>query len=52
VIIVDVEFEIDGGTGRFDGAEGRGEMIAYVEFPGIEVPVWSASWEWEGFIKH
>jgi hypothetical protein len=52
VIVVDIDFEIVGGTGRFADASGGGEMTAYIVFAGFEEPVWPASWVWEGTISY
>ena len=52
VVVVDVDFTIVGGTGRFSDASGRGDMTAYVQFPGFEVPVWPATWTWRGSIRY
>lgn len=52
VIVFDVNFDIIGGSGRFEGAEGGGTMIAYVVFEGLLDPAWSASWVWEGTIGY
>lgn len=50
VIVVAVDFDIVGGTGRFDGATGGGQMTAYVVFAGFETPAWPATWVWEGAV--
>jgi hypothetical protein len=52
-IIVDVDFTIVGGTGRFADASGTGEMTAHVEFPGeLTLGPWPATWSWKAKIKH
>ena len=50
VIIVHIDFQIVGGSGRFDGATGGGEMTAYVVFQGFADPSWPARWVWSGTI--
>jgi len=52
VIVVDLDFDIVGGSGRFAGAEGGGKMTAYVVFEGFEDPAWAASWVWSGTIGY
>lgn len=52
VIVVDLTFDIVGGSGRFEGAEGGGTMTAHVAFEGFEDPVWPASWAWRGTIGY
>ena len=52
-IVVDVEFTIVGGTGRFSDASGHGQMTAKVEFPGeLTLGPWPASWTWKARIKY
>lgn len=51
-IEVDVDFEIVGGTGRFAGATGGGDMWARVAFEGFDDPAWAASWHWDGTIGY
>jgi hypothetical protein len=52
-IVVDVEFTIVGGTGRFADASGGGEMTGRVEFPGeLTLGPWPASWSWKAKIKY
>ena len=48
VIVVSVDFDIVGGTGRFENATGGGEAIAYVMFEGFGDPSWPATWVWKG----
>ena len=52
VIVVDFDFVIVGGTGRFVGATGGGTMTAHVVFEGFGDPVWAASWTWNGTIGY
>lgn len=52
-IVVDVDFTIVGGTGRFADASGTGEMTAHVEFPGeLTLGPWPASWRWKAKIRY
>jgi len=47
------DFEIAGGTGRFVGATGGGQMMAAIEFPGIEGPNhWPTTWVIDGTIAY
>jgi len=48
VIVVEVDFTITGGTGRFAAASGGGDMTAYVKFLGFDVFVWPATFVWSG----
>jgi len=50
IIVADIDFEVTGGTGRFEGATGGGEMTAYIVFAGFGVPAWPARWVWEGTV--
>jgi hypothetical protein len=52
VIVVDIDFEIVGGSGRFADAEGGGSMTAYVVFEGFGDPSWASTWVWEGTIGY
>lgn len=52
IIVVDVEFVITGGDGRFDGATGGGDMTGFIVFEGIDDPEWPASWVWQGTIGY
>ena len=51
-IDVDLDFVIVGGTGRFEGATGGGEMQARAVFEGFMDPAWPASWHWDGTIGY
>ena len=52
-IVVDTDFTIVGGTGRFGDASGGGKMTAYVEFPGaFSLGPWRASWTWKAKIRY
>jgi hypothetical protein len=47
------DFEIAGGTGRFIGATGGGQMMAAIEFPGKEGPNhWPTTFVIEGTIAY
>jgi len=46
------DFEIVGGTGRFDGATGGGQMMAAIEWPGFEPNYWPTTWVIEGTIAY
>jgi hypothetical protein len=46
-IVVQVDFTIVGGSGRFAHASGSGESTAYIEFPGVlDLGPWPAHWIW------
>ncbi len=47
-----VDFDIVGGSDRFMGASGAGEMTAWFVWAGIGVPEWPAGWAWEGTIGY
>lgn len=49
---VPVDFEIVGGTGRFEHAVGGGDMTAYIVFEGLGDPEWPADWVWQGTIGY
>ena len=52
-IVVDVDFTVVGGTGRFAHASGRGGMTAYVDFPGaLSLGPWPAYWVWKATIRY
>ncbi len=48
VIVVEIDFTITGGTGRFAAASGGGDMTAYVQFLGYDVFAWPATFVWSG----
>lgn len=50
VIVVSVDFDITGGTGRFEHATGGGQATAYVVFEGFDDPSWPATWVWNGAV--
>ena len=52
ILVSTAEFVIVGGSGRFEGAEGGGQLIAYVLFEGFDDFEWPASWVWEGTIGY
>jgi len=47
-----IEFEIVGGTGRFEDAVGGGSMIIEIVFQGFDDPAWPAMWTWSGTIGY
>ena len=52
-IVVDLDFTIVGGTGRYTHASGGGDMTAHVAFPGeLNLGPWSADWTWHGSISY
>ena len=51
VFTLPLHWVIRGGTGRFDDARGRGEMVAISVFAGTEVEVQPAIWYWTGRIR-
>jgi hypothetical protein len=52
-IVVETDFTIVGGTGRFAHASGGGESTAYVEFPGVlDLGPWPAYWTWKATIRY
>ncbi len=50
VIVAHTDFDIVGGTGRFVGATGGGEMTGYITCAGFGNPSWPARWVWSGQI--
>lgn len=52
VFTVEGDFDIVGGTGRFDGATGGGEFTAWVVFEGFGDFEWPATWLWTGTISY
>lgn len=52
VFTVDIEFVIDGGTGRFEDATGGGLMTAFALFEDPNAPAVAASWVWSGSIGY
>lgn len=48
LVVVEVDYTISGGTGRFAGASGGGEMTGYVTFLGFDVFAWPATFVWSG----
>lgn len=52
VIHVDLDFVIVGGTGRFVGATGGGDMTARAVFEGFMDPEWPGSWSFHGEIGY
>ena len=52
IIYVELEYEIVGGDGRFEGAHGGGEMTVHVVFEGFEDFEWPATWSWTGTIGY
>lgn len=46
------EFEVTGGTGRFEGATGEGDMTLFYVFAGFEEPVWPAGFVYEGSVTY
>ena len=52
IIIVDVDFVVVGGDGRFDGAHGHGDMIVFAVFEGFDDFAWPATWVLNGEIGY
>ncbi len=46
------EFEITGGTGRFEGASGGGLIMADIEWPGFETNYWPTELTIKGAIAY
>ena len=52
-IVVDLDFTVVGGTGRFAHASGGGKMTGYVQFPGeLSFGPWPAVWTWRASIRY
>lgn len=51
-IVAELTYEIDGGTGRFEGATGDGTMTVTVLFKGFGPTPWPATWTWSGTIGY
>jgi hypothetical protein len=53
-LVVDLDFTIIGGTGRFANASGGGDMTGYVEFPGMipDPGPWPAHFVWNAAIRY
>jgi len=52
VLICSFEFEVDGGTGRFEGATGRGSGTLSMVWLGFGEPRAPAWWSWTGTIGY
>lgn len=52
VITVHSHNVIVGGTGRFADATGEADFTALVTFAGFGVPVWPATWTWDGTLSY
>jgi len=52
VIVAETPYEIVGGTGRFDGATGEGDMTVELLFKGFGPAPWPATWTWSGTIGY
>ena len=53
-LVVDLDFTIVGGSGRFANASGGGDMTGYVEFPGVipDPGPWPAYFVWSAKISY
>jgi hypothetical protein len=52
-IVVDIDFTVVDGTGRFADASGGGKMTGYVQFPGVfSFGPWPAVWTWQASIRY
>lgn len=51
-LVVDLDFDIVGGTGRFLNAGGGGEMTWEVTVPGFPFAVWPTDIAWTGTIDY
>lgn len=52
IVVVELEFDIVGGDGRFDGASGGGTGNVFAVFEGFEDFDWPATWVFEGTIGY
>lgn len=52
LIPVQGDFEVVGGTGRFDGATGGGTWVASVVYEGLGDPAWAGTWSYAGTIDY
>ncbi len=51
-IVATTPYEIVGGTGRFQGATGDGDMTVETLFKGFKIDTWPATWTWSGTIGY
>lgn len=53
-VVYDVpsEFDVTGGTGRFENAVGSGQLPAHITNMGLGVPVWPVTWDVLGTIGY
>lgn len=52
VLICTVEFDVVGGTGRFDDVDGSGEGYVHIVWLGITAPSMPAWWVYEGILGY
>ena len=52
VILAPSHNVVVGGTGRFAHATGEADFTVFVTFAGFGVPVWPATWAWDGTIRY
>jgi len=52
LIPIEGDFEVVGGTGRFDGATGGGTWVANVVYEGLADPAWAGTWSYAGTINY
>ena len=52
IVVVEGDFEIVGGDGRFEEAHGGGDLYVLVVFEGFGDPEWAASWKLHGTIGY
>lgn len=52
LIPIEGDFEVVGGTGRFDGATGSGTWVASAVYEGLSDPAWAATWHFAGTIDY